>query len=133
MHRHAQRPTGAPHFPPPPSWTWAPTQRHVAPPKVKLPPIWAKDPLSWFILVDSTFNRHDVVDSRLHFDLVLPALPKEVIEQIRGVMHAVDYMDHPFVDLKARLLQLLTNKPADTCLKLIHGRELGDRRPTQLM
>ena len=70
---------------------------------MKLPPFWAKDPLSWFTLVESTFNRHNVVNSRLRFDLVLPALPEEVIEQIRGVLRAVDYMDHPYVDLKARL------------------------------
>ena len=67
-------------------WSSAPTHQHVAPPKVKLPPFWAKDPLSWFTLVESTFNRHDVVDSRLRFDLILPALPEEVIEQIRGVL-----------------------------------------------
>ena len=55
-------------------WSSAPTHQHVALPKVKLPPFWAKDPLSWFMLVESTFNRHDVVDSRLLFDLILPAL-----------------------------------------------------------
>ena len=37
------------------------------------------------------------------------------------------------MDLKARLLKLFTLKPADNCLKLIHGPELGDRRPIQLM
>ena len=73
-------------------------------PKVKLLPFWAKDPLSWFKQVESTFKRHEVVDSRLRFDLVLPALPEEVIEQIRGMLHAVDHMDCPYVDLKARLL-----------------------------
>ena len=130
---HAQPPTGASRFPPPPTWTSVPTQRHVAPPEVKLPPFWAKDPHSWFTLVESTFNRHDVVDSRLRFDLVLPALPEEVIEQIRGVLCAVDYMDHPYVVLEARLLRLFTPKPADSCLKLIHSGELSDRRPTQLM
>ena len=83
--------------------------------------------------MESTFNRHDVVDSRLHFDLVLPALPEEVIEQIHGVLCAVEHLDHPYVDLKARLLRLFTPKPADTCLKLIHSWELGDRRPIQLM
>ena len=131
--RHAQRPTGAPRYPPPPTWSLAPTHQHVAPPKVKLPPFWAKDPLSWFTLVESTFNRHDVVDSRLHFDLVLPALLEEVIEQISWVLHAVEHLDRPYVDLKARLLRLFTPKPADNCLKLIHGAELGDRRPIQLM
>ena len=44
----------------------------MAPPKVKLPPFWPKDPNSWFTLAESTFNRHNVVDSRLRFDLVLP-------------------------------------------------------------
>ena len=126
--RHAQQPTGAPCYHPPPTWSLVPT--HVAPPKVKPPPFWAKDPLSWFTLVESTFNRHDLVDSRLRIDLILPA---EVIGQIRGVLRAVEHLDRPYVDLKARLLKLFTPKPADNCLKLIHGPELGDRRPIQLM
>ena len=49
----------------------------MAPLKVKLPPFWPKDPNSWFTLAESTFNRHDMVDSRLHFYLVLPALPEQ--------------------------------------------------------
>ena len=98
----------------------------------ELPPFWAKDPLSWFTLVESTFNRHDVVDSRLRFDLTLPALPEEVIEQICGVLRAVEHVDHPYVDLKARLLNFFTPKPMDNCQKLIHGSELGHRRPIQL-
>ena len=105
----------------------------MAPPKVKLPPFWPKDPASWFTLAESIFNRHNVVDSRLRFDLVLPALPEEAIEQIRGVLRTVDHLDRPYVDLKARLLRLLTPKPADMCLKLINGGELSDRRPTQLI
>ena len=92
--RHAQRPAATPQFPPPPRWTSAPTHQHVAPPKVKLPPFWAKDPLSWFTLVESTFNRHDVVNSWLRFDLVLSALPEEVIEQIRGLLRAAEHLDH---------------------------------------
>ena len=45
----------------------------------------------------------------------------------------VHNLDHPYVALKARLLQLLTPKPAYTCLELIFSGELGDRRPSQLM
>ena len=37
------------------------------------------------------------------------------------------------MDLKAGLLKLFTPNPVDNCLKLIHGPELGDRRPIQLM
>ena len=90
---------GAPRYRPPPTCSSAPT--HVAPPKVKLRQFWAKDTLFWFTLVESTFNRHDVVNSRLRFDLVLLALPEEVIEQVRGVLRAVEHLDCPYVDLKA--------------------------------
>ena len=54
-------------------WTPVQAKQHVVPPKVKLQPFWPKDSESWFTLAKSTFNRHNVVDSRLRFDLVLPA------------------------------------------------------------
>ena len=101
-------------FPLPSMWTLAPSQQHLALPKVKLPPFWPKDPNSWFTLAESTFNRHNMVDSRLRFDLV---------------MRAIDHLDCPYMDLKARLLRLLTPKPADICLKLIHGGELRKGGP----
>ena len=52
--------------------------------KVKLPAFWTKDTGSWFMLTESTFNGSRVVVSRLRFDLVLPALSAEAIEQVRG-------------------------------------------------
>ena len=93
-------------------WTPAAAHQHVALPNVKLPPFWPKDPNSWFTLAESTFSRHNVVDSRLRFDLVLPALPEEVIEQVRGVLRVVNTLDRPYVALKARLLQLLIPQAA---------------------
>ena len=56
-----------------------------------------------------------------------------MIEQIHGVLCAVNHLDRLYLALKARLLDLLTLKLADTCLKLIFGSELGDRRLSQLM
>ena len=53
-----------------------------------------------------------------------------MVEQIRGVLGLVYDLDRPDVALKVRLLDLLTPKPADTCLKLLFG---CDRRPSQLM
>ena len=69
----------------------------------------------------------------LRFDLVLPALPEEVIEQIRGILHAVDNIADPYRALKIQLLDLFTPKPLDQCQKIIHGGKLGDRRHSQLM
>ena len=45
---------------------------------------------------------------RLHFDLVLPALPEEVIEQVRGILQAVNDIVYPYRALKVRLLDLFT-------------------------
>ena len=65
------------------AWPQAATQ-HVALLKVKLPAFWTKDTGSWFMLTESTFNRSRVVVSGLRFDLVLPALSEEAIEQVHG-------------------------------------------------
>ena len=100
---------------------------------MKLPPFWTKDSRSWFTLAESTFNRCGVADPWLRFDLVLPALPEEVIEQIRGILHAVDNIANPYRALKIRMLDLFTPKPLDQCQKIIHGGKLGDRRHSQLM
>ena len=105
----------------------------MTPTKVKLPPFWTRDSPSWFTLAELTFNHSSVTDTRLRFNLVLPALPEEVIEEIRGILHAVDDIADPYRALKVRLLDLFTPKPLDLCQKIIHGGELGDRRPSQLM
>ena len=99
-----------------------------------LPPLWTKDPRSWLTLAESTFNRHGIVDSRLRFDLTLPALPWESIKQVRGILHAVDDLAEPYVALKERLLEIYTPNPLEQCFKLLYAAELGDeRRPSQIM
>ena len=67
----------------------------------------------WFTLAESTFNRSGVTNTRLRFDLVLPALPEEVTEQVRGILHAVDDIADPYRALKVRLLDLFTPKPPE--------------------
>ena len=94
--RARHQPSNAPgdHFPgwyQPPKWTPAcAPQHHVLPvaAQIKFPALWTKDVRSWFTLLESTFNRYGIVDSRLRFDLVLPALPEEAIEQIRSLLHS---------------------------------------------
>ena len=79
---------GAHHRLPPLPPGWAPVDsQHAAPTKVKLPPFWTGDSCSWFALAESTFNCSNIADTQLRFDLVLPALPEEVIEQLRGILH----------------------------------------------
>ena len=56
-----------------------------------------------------------------------------MIEQVRGILHAINNIADPYRALKVRLLDLFTPKPLDLCQKIIHGGEFGDRRPSQLM
>ena len=105
--------------------------QHAAPTKVKLPTFWTRDSCSWFTLSESSFS--GVADTRLLFDLVLPALPEEVIEQVRAILHAVDDIANPYRALKAKLLDLFTPKLLDLCQKIIHSGKLGNRRPSHLM
>ena len=103
------------------------------PSKVKLPPFWTRDSPSWFTLAESTFHRRGVADSRLCFDLVLPALPEEVIKQLCGILHTVDDIADPYRALKTKLLSKFTPKPLDLIQRIINGGELSDRSPGQLM
>ena len=85
------------------------------PTKVKLPPFWTRDSHSWFALAESTFHRSSITNNQLHFDLVLPALPEEVIEQLRGILHTGDNIADPYRALKTKLLSRFTPKPLNLC------------------
>ena len=84
-------------------------------------------------MAESTFNRSGIADTWLRFNLVLPALPEEVIEQLHGILHTIDDIDNPYRALKTKLLSRFTPKPLDLCQRIINGSELGDRSPGQLM
>ena len=120
-------------LPPPSMWTQAAAQQHVAPTKVKLSPFGTKDTYSWLTPAKFTFNPSRVADPQLRFELVLHALPEEVIQQVQGILHTVDDIANPYRALKIRLLDLFTPKPMDLCQKIINRGDLGNRRPSQLM
>ena len=100
---------------------------------MKLPPFWTRDSRSWFAQAESTFHRSGIADTRLSFDLVLPALLEEVIKQLGGILHTVDDIADPYRALKTKLLSRFTPKPLYLCQRIINGGELGDRSPGQLM
>ena len=89
--------------------------QHAAPNKVKLLPFWTRDSRSWFTLAESTFNHSGIANTRLRFDLVLPALPEEVIEQLLSILHAVDDIADPYGTIKNKLLNRYAPKPLDLC------------------
>jgi len=70
--------------------------------KVKLAQLWVKRVRPWFTLAESTFNRFGVTDSRTCFDLVLPALPDDVLEQVDSVLTEVEDLEDPYITLDLR-------------------------------
>lgn len=101
--------------------------------KIKLAPLWQKKVQDWFVLTESTFHRHQILDSRLRFDLVLPALADDTLEQLGGVLRLAGRVADPYQVLKERLVELYSPAVIDLMYQLIWGAELGGRRPSQMM
>ncbi len=101
--------------------------------QVKLPSFWARDVQAWFTLVESTFNRFRIENSRLRFDLVLPALPEDALERVRAVLHAAPATADPYAVLRRRLLEVYTPSVLDLAHRIMYAPELGGRRPSELM
>jgi len=130
--------TSVPIMPQPFVWPagWPVFQQQQAPPpppRITLTPFWAKDPVAWFRLAESTFNRLNVQDSNLKFDLVLPALPEDTVEHVRHVLRlAHTYLD-PYLELKNELVRQFTPNVLEQLNGIIFAPELGGQAPSQLM
>ncbi len=115
---------------------WGPWGMAPPPPpthQIKLPQIWCKDIVAWFTLVESTFNRYRVEDSRMRFDLTLPALSEDALERVRAVLHMAPAAADPYLELKRRLVEVYTPSVLDLAYRILYAPELGGRRPSELM
>ena len=112
----------AQHPPPPPP-----------PPRITLTPFWTRDPMAWFRLAEANFHRQGVTDSNLKFDLVLPALPEEAVEQIRHVLRDSHTFVDPYDVLKTELVRQYTPNVLEQLNGILFAPELGGQSPSQLM
>ena len=80
---------------------WLPPQQHQQPSKITLTPFWHADLAAWFRLAEATFNRLNVHNVLMRFDLVLPALPENALTQLRDILRAADTLTDPYKALKA--------------------------------
>jgi len=106
---------------------------HPQPHRVRLPNFWTKDAVAWFALADSSFETCYVVASRMKFNLALAALSDDTLEQVRSILHAVNTLQDPYADLRARLIELYTPNDLELVFRLLHAPDIGDRRPSQMM
>jgi len=125
-------------MPPPPFQQHAgaaqqPHQNLPQPHKVKLPPFWPAKPKVWFTSAEAEFGTYYVNDSRARFNLIIKALPEDVMDRAAAIVENPDLCADPYGALKARLLEAFQIDPWESCARLLHFRELGEMRPSEMM
>lgn len=158
---HVQQPQYVPHFAQQPGigdqqqqqmpWPFPPQfipyflppqqQQHVPaagppqpqPHRVKLGPFWPNKARTWFTLAESTFQQYYVVESRMRFNLVLPSLSEEMLDRVRAVVDYPDQLADPYAALRGRLLEVFEPDIWENYSRILHFREIGDQKPSQVM
>jgi len=121
-----------------PPW-WAPfgqpPQRapQPQPHKTNLVAFWTHKPRVWFTQTESAFNRCLVTEERMKFDLVMAQLSEDTLNHVESVVEAPELLERPYHALKTRLLEVYQPDTWEQVAKVLHWRELGDQRPSQLM
>ena len=127
----------APQWRCPPWWQPYGQQQPAAPVpqphRVNLKPLWTNNVKTWFSLAEATFQQYNIVDSRMKFNLVLPALDNDTLGRTKAVVDNPERLQAPYEALKARLAEIYEPDVWENASRLLHMRELGDLKPSQLM
>ncbi|KAL1139995.1 hypothetical protein AAG570_006972 [Ranatra chinensis] len=73
-------------------------------PAPRIPPFWKTNPVVWFAVMESIFNRAGVTNSQSKYDIVLPIIDTGVLEQMTDLLTCRG--DNPYEILKQRIVQL---------------------------
>jgi len=103
------------------------------PHKVKLSQFWTQKARAWFTHAEADFDTFYVYGSRARFNLVLKVLPEEALERVAAIVEHPEQLQDPYMALKTRLLEVYQMDPWESCSRLLHFRELGDWKPSQMM
>jgi len=101
--------------------------------RVKLGPFTQSKPSTWFNLAESSCRRNNVVDTVDKYDVVLSALPDEVIKKLGPIADGPQGHVDPYTVLKNRVLQLYAPTVWEDLNSLLHYRESANLRPSVLL
>jgi len=100
----------------------------------KLAQFWPAEPILWFKQAEATFRRLNVTDNHVKYDMVLEALPPDVIITVRDLVNDIkDTTPRPYNELKFRLLSSYSPSRWALVNRLLDTQPLGDGRPSILM
>lgn len=103
------------------------------PHKVRLAPFWTHNPRVWFTQAESAFNTCFVMEERMKFDLVVAQLQEETLQHVQSIVEAPEMLERPYQVLKLRLLEAYQPDKWELVSRILHFREMGDQKPSQLM
>ena len=103
------------------------------PHRADLTAFWTHNPRVWFTQAESAFNTCFVVDKRMKFDLVVKQLAEATLEHVQSIVEAPELLERPYQAIKQRLLEVYQLDTWELVSRVLHFRELGDQKPSQLM
>ena len=105
----------------------------LQPHRVNLKSMWTTNNRTWFSLAEATFQQYNITNSKMKFNLVLPALSEETLLRMKAIVNMLDQQADPYAALQACLLEVYAPNEWECAARLCHMRELGDLKPSQIM
>lgn len=99
----------------------------------ELPPFWEDQPATWFEVIESSYNRMNITNSRHRFDRTVAALPVALSKRLEGVYAKARITSDPYACLKREIIRRHQPSTLARLQKLVRGPELGGRAPSELM
>ncbi|XP_011875653.1 PREDICTED: uncharacterized protein LOC105566342 [Vollenhovia emeryi] len=98
----------------------------------KIPPFLIKDPVIWFIQIESTFEAARITDQKTKAHYVIMSLDAEAIACCRDLIAEPD-ANEPYSKLKERIIDRFSASAESQLRQLIKGQVLTSGKPSHIL